>query len=133
MKSAPPPPPAQSRGSLLAAGARRFAVLLVGIACVTALGSAALGLAAGTSANRAVSVGFYAVGSFLLVAGFFVGNRGPARIRGEVDELKTGHRRVRWASRDERVASLNESAIFVTIGFVLIVIGLVVDARQQLF
>jgi hypothetical protein len=92
-----------------------------------------LGLAAGTSANRAVSLGFYLVGSFLLVAGFFVGNRGPARLKGESDELPTGLRRVRWASRDERVETLNESAIFVTIGFVLIVIGLVVDARIQLF
>jgi hypothetical protein len=132
MKSAPPPPPAQSRGSLLAAGARRFALLLVGIAVLTAVGAMLLGLAAGVSATRAVSLGFYLVGSFLLVAGFFVGNRGPARLKAESDELPTGLRRVRWASRDERVETLNESAIFVTIGFVLIVIGLVVDTRIQL-
>jgi hypothetical protein len=132
--SSGPPPPRESRARFLAAGARRFAVLLVGIAGATALGSLAIGLLAGAATPRALSLGFYLVGSLLLVAGFFVGNRGPARLKDDGDatqELKTG-RRVRWASREERVLALNESAIYVTIGFILIVIGLVVDARVRL-
>jgi hypothetical protein len=126
------PPGTQSRGSLLAAGARRFATLLVGIVCVTAVASLLLGLAFGASANRSISLGLYLAGSFLLVAGFFIGNRGPARLEGDADELHTRRRRLRWASRDERVLALNESAIFVTIGFVLILLGVLIDARVKL-
>ena len=33
------------------------------------------------SVSRAVSVGFYLVGSFLMIVGFFVGNRGPVRLK----------------------------------------------------
>jgi hypothetical protein len=129
MRSAPPP---QSRASLLAAGARRFVVLLLVIAGVTAAASFVLGLAAGVSTSRAVSLGFYLVGSFLTVAGFFLGNRGPARLTSDPQEGLDVGRRVRWASRDERVTALNESAIFVAIGVVLLVLGVLVDARVRL-
>src|SRR5262245_31814102 len=132
--SSGPPPPHQSRARYLAAGARRFAVLLLGIAGATAVVSFAVGTLAGARTGRALSLGFYVVGSLLLVAGFFVGNRGPARLDEQGDateQLKRG-RRVRWASRDERVIALNESAVFVTIGLLLILIGVVVDARVRL-
>jgi hypothetical protein len=111
----------------LGAAARRFFTLLGGIAAVTVVFSLLLGLAAGSGAHRSVSLGFYIVGSFLLIAGFFIGNRGPARLKGEEHGGLLGPRRVRWATREERVLALNESAIFVTIGFVLIVIGTLVE------
>src|SRR5262245_35620289 len=132
--SSGPPPPRQSRARFLAAGARRFAVLLAGIAGATAAVSFAVGVLAGAETDRALSLGFYLVGSLLLVAGFFVGNRGPARLdeTGDASEQLAKGRRVRWASRDERVIALNESAIFVTVGLVLILIGIVVDARVRL-
>jgi hypothetical protein len=120
-----------SRASL-AAAARRFAILLAGITGVTALGSLVLGLAAGSPLERAVSVGFYVVGSFLLVAGFFIGNRGPVRLRHDSDSSLLGPRRVRVASLEEREGAMNDSAIFIVLGLLLIVIGVVVDARMRL-
>jgi hypothetical protein len=114
------------------AAARRFALLLGAIAAGTTLLSYVLGLAAGSTVRRSISLGFYIVGSFLLVVGFFIGNRGPARSKGEEHGGFFGPRRVRWASPDERATTLNESAVFITIGFVLIVIGLLVDDRASL-
>jgi hypothetical protein len=118
---------------LLAAAARRFAVVLVAISAGTALISYLLGLATGSTANRSISLGFYVVGSFLLVAGFFVGNRGPARFMGEEHAGFFGPRRLRWASLEERTTTLNESALLVSIGFVLLVVGLLVDDRAAMF
>jgi hypothetical protein len=117
---------------VLLAAARRLLTLLAGIAGVTALASLAIGLAAGAGVSRSVSLGFYLVGSFLLVAGFFVGNRGPARFEGEEHAGFFGPRRVRWASPEERVGTINDSAIFVSVGFFLLVLGLLVDSRVRL-
>jgi hypothetical protein len=118
---------------VLAAAARRFAVVLGVISAGTALISYLLGLAAGSAVHRSVSLGFYVVGSFLLVAGFFVGNRGPARFMGEEHGGLLGPRRERWASVEERRTTLNESALLVSIGFVLLVVGLLVDDRARVF
>src|SRR3954452_7796936 len=133
MRSAPPPPQQRS-ASLLAAAARRFAILLGSITLATVVVAALIGLAAGSSLNRAISLGLYLVGSFLVIAGVFLGSRGPARLKHDEDahEALARGRRVRWASRDERLQSINESAIFVSIGIVLLVLGIVVDARVQL-
>jgi len=90
------------------------------------------GLLSGASLNRSLSVGFYLVGSFMLIAGFFVGNRGPVRPRGVGTPL-FGSRMMRWASPLEREQSLNESALYVVVGFVLILIGIVTDSRARLF
>jgi hypothetical protein len=116
---------------LLVAAARRFAVVLGVIAAGTTLISYLLGLAAGSTVSRSISLGFYVVGSFLLVAGFFVGNRGPARFMGEEHGGMFGPRRLRWASPDERTGALNESALLISIGFVLLVVGLLVDDRAS--
>jgi hypothetical protein len=116
----------------LRAAARRYLTLLVGIAAATAVGSLALGAAIGAGLNRSISLGFYVIGSFILVAGFFIGSRGPARLEGEEHGGLLGPRRVRWATREERVLTLNESAIFVSIGFLLLLIGVLVDDRVRL-
>ncbi len=102
----------------------------------------AFGLLADTSLSRAVSVGFYGVGSFLLVGGFFVGNRGPVRLKKE-DSAEgmgmpvlglplIGGRSVRWASREEREEAISTSAVLVCLGFVLILIGVAADSRVKL-
>ena len=114
------------------AAARRYLTLLAGIAAATAVVSLALGAATGAGINRSISLGFYVIGSFVLVAGFFIGNRGPARLEGEEHGGLLGPRRVRWATREERVLTLNESAIFVSIGFLLLLIGVLVDDRVRL-
>jgi hypothetical protein len=117
---------------MLRAAGRRFAILLGAIAAGTAALSLLLGLAAGAAVGRSVSLGFYLVGSFLLVAGFFIGNRGPARFEGEEHGGLLGPRRLRWASLEERTTTLNESALFVSIGFALLVAGMLVDSRASL-
>lgn len=118
---------------MLLAAARRFLTILV----IAVLGTVSLsflgGLALGASANRSISVGLYLVGSFLLVSGFFLGNRGPFRIANE--ESMVGLRRprqLRAAPLSEQSESLNTSAIMVVIGLVLIAIAAGVDARVQL-
>jgi hypothetical protein len=116
------------------AALRRLAVLLGVAAGSTALISLAFGLAAGAAVNRAISIGFYVVGSFLLVAGFFVGNRGPARMKNADDAVPFfGARRLRWATAEEREDALSTSAIFVLVGFTLILLGVVADSRYRLF
>ena len=116
---------------MLLAAVRRFLTILAITAAGTALVSLALGAIGGASLSRSVSLGFYVVGAFLLVAGFFIGNRGPARAKREVNIL--GPRFMRWATREETEDALNTSALFVALGFVLVLLGLVVDTRVRLF
>jgi hypothetical protein len=128
--------PGRSSGSALRAAARRFILLLLGIVGGTALFSLLLGEAAGAGVSRSVSVGFYVVGSFLLIAGFFVGNRGPVRVKGDPGFSMFGffkNRRLRWASGSEQVESLSLSFVFVALGLVLIILGVVTDTRYELF
>ena len=114
------------------AAARRFLLLLAGIAGTTAVLSLVGGLAGGASLGRALAIGFYLVGSFLLIAGFFIGNRGPVRPKG-TGPMLLGSRIMRWATPLEREETLNESALFVALGFALILIGVAVDTRTALF
>jgi hypothetical protein len=117
---------------MLLAALRRFLVLLVLAAGVTVAGSLLLGVLTGAPPRRAASVGLYLVGSFLLVAGFFFGNRGPVRLRGDDGVPLLGSRIVRWASPAEREEAINTSAIFVVLGFVLVLLGVVADDRYTL-
>ena len=110
-------------------------MLLVAVAGVTALCSLLLGLALGASIARSISLGFYLVGSFLLIAGFFVGNRGPVRMKGDPGVGVFGifqNRRLRWATGSEQFESLSLSLVFVVLGLVLIILGVVTDTRYQL-
>jgi uncharacterized membrane protein HdeD (DUF308 family) len=123
---------------MLLAAARRFLGLFVLASAVTAAASLVLGLLLDASPARALSLGFYAIGSFLLIAGFFVGNRGPVRLRSESDGAAmlipiVGRRRLRWATAEEREEQVNMSAVFVSLGLALIVVGVAVDTRYELF
>jgi hypothetical protein len=127
---------------MLLAAARRFGLLLLGLVVGTTVISALLGLLLGSSLNRAISIGFYLVGCFLLVAGFFIGNRGPARLKGNESETGSafggmfgigGSRRLRWATPEEREEAISNSAVFVSLGFALILIGVITDNRFKLF
>ena len=116
---------------MLRAGLRRLLILVVCLAAATAVGSVLVGAIMGTPLLRALSVGFYAVGSFGLVAGFFVGNRGPARGRAPTESSTFGGRRLRWARAEEQMEAITTSALFVTVGIALILIGLAVDPRVR--
>ena len=112
---------------------RLAALLLLGAAGVAAL-SVAVGVLVGASARGSVTLGLYAVGSFVLLGGFFIGNRGP--VRGAAATILTSPTanlfRRRWATAREQDESINLSALFVIIGLALIAIGIVVDADSDL-
>jgi hypothetical protein len=119
--------------AILVAGLRRFAVILAVLAAVTAGGSLALTALAGWSANRAVSSGFDLVGAFFLIVGFFVGNRGPVRLKGAGAAMLFSERRMRWATPMEREEAISDSAVFVSVGLAMIIIGVAIDSRYRLF
>jgi hypothetical protein len=99
--------------------------------------------------GRRLTLGFYFVGSFLLISGFFVGNRGPVRVKNEgaaEDDLSgatpapmilpipgTTSRKLRWASLPEQNEAINNSAIFIVLGLVLVFIGIGFDSHHSLF
>jgi len=118
---------------VFSAALRRLLRLLIGVAGATAVVSLAFGLLLGASALRALSIGFYLAGSFLIVAGFFLGNRGPVRMKGDAMPLPFAPRRVRWATPEEREEALGSSAVFVVLGFIIILIGVFADTRHRLF
>jgi hypothetical protein len=133
--------PQAGRLAVLLGATRRFFGLLALASLLVLVISAPMGLLLGASMSRSISVGFYVIGSFLLVAGFFVGNRGPVRLRGDETDVGAGvgmfgiglaGRRLRWATPEENADAMASSAVFVAIGFVLIVIGVIADSRVQL-
>jgi hypothetical protein len=113
------------------AAARRFFILLGAVAGAVFLCSVSIGLILGTSLNRAIAVGFEAFGCLLLLFGFFVGNRGPVRTRGEAAPF-FGPRFLRWATPEEHQSTIAESAIFLVLGLLLVVIGVAIDSRYRL-
>jgi hypothetical protein len=123
---------------MLLAALGRFALAVLLCVGVTVAGSLLFGLLAGASLERALSLGFYAVGSFLLVCGFFVGNRGPTRVDSEspapmaLPMVNFAGRRLRWATGREQNETISSSAVFICLGLVLVVIGILVDGRRSL-
>jgi uncharacterized membrane protein HdeD (DUF308 family) len=116
----------------MAAAARRFALIAASLVGGTAAIALFFGLLFGASVSRSLSVGWYVVGSVLLLSGFFVGNRGPARPQGEGWSTFSLKRWVRWASPDEQRESLSLSALLVVLGVLLIVLGVLADTRYAL-
>jgi hypothetical protein len=121
------------------ASLRRLALLVLLSATVTAGVSVLVGALLGASLNRALSLGFYGAGCVLMLAGFFTGNRGPARVESEVPGSPVspfalfGARKLRWATRVEQEETINYSAVVVSLGFILLLIGVLVDTRESLF
>jgi hypothetical protein len=123
---------------MLLAALRRLAALVVLGSLATALLSLPVGLLFGASAERSLTIGFYLTGCFLMVVGFFAGNRGPARVKSETAgpallPFTFSGRRLRWATQSEQHETINNSAIFVTLGLILVVIGLLLDPNHTLF
>jgi general stress protein CsbA len=125
---------------MVLAGLRRLFLLIFGATALTAVGSLLIAEIIGASLGRSLTVGFYLVGCFLMLAGFFVGNRGPARVKSESDTRASpmgmilgGGRNLRWASLGEQNDTINNSAVFIALGLVLVAIGILFDSRHSLF
>jgi len=118
---------------VLVAALRRFLLIVLGLSVAITIVSLAIGALAGSSVSRSLSLGFDLTGAFTLLVGFFAGNRGPIRLRSETATAIFGQKLIRWATPAEREETLNLSAVLVTVGFVLILIGLALDTRYSLF
>jgi hypothetical protein len=123
---------------MLRAALRRLVLVVFGALAVTAAASILIGLAVGSSVDRALTLGFYLTGCVLLLGGFFLGNRGPARVRSEeatgfMFGMFGGGRRLRWATLREQDETINSSALCVALGVVLVFAGFLVDGRHSLF
>ncbi len=117
----------------MGAAARRFGTLFAILAGGTAVFALLLGLAFGAGVGRSLSLGWYIVGSTLLISGFFIGNRGPSRPQGEGWSPFSLQRWTRWATPDEQRETISLSAVLVILGFVIIAMGVVADTRYSLF
>jgi hypothetical protein len=123
----------ERRAAVVAAGLRRFAFILAGLAGLTTTFTLLFAALSGGNVDRTVAVGFDLVGVFFLVAGFFVGNRGPVRLKGQASVPLFGERRMRWATPEEREEAISDSAIFIAVGIAMIIIGVAIDSRYRLF
>jgi hypothetical protein len=116
------------------AALRRFALLVLLCVGVTVPGSLLVGLLAGASVDRALALGFYGMGCFLLICGFFVGNRGPTVVDSEspapmvLPMLNFAGRRLRWATGSEQNETMASAGVFIVLGLVMVAIGILVDS-----
>ena len=113
--------------TIFLAGVRRFFVVLGMLAGGTAIASLIGGVVLRADLTRSLAIGFYVVGASLLIGGFFVGNRGPVRAKRNQPIPIFGTRFVRWATADELDESINTSAVYVSLGFALILVGVLAD------
>jgi hypothetical protein len=121
---------------VLAGAARRILGLVAVVGGVTVLLSVAFGLLAGDSVRRSIALGFYFVGSVVLLSGFFVGNRGV--LRADTDDEKGGlllgfgRRRVRSATGEEQRENVRVSALVIGLGIALLILGTLADTENRL-
>ena len=124
---------------MIRSGLRRLFLLIAGAVTVTAIGSLIVAEIVGASLDRSLTIGFYLTGCFLLLAGFFIGNRGPARVKSEGRSPGGmllpfgGGRNLRWASLGEQNETISVSAVYIALGLVLVAIGIALDSRHSVF
>jgi hypothetical protein len=122
----------------LLAGLRRFGIVVAVTVAFTAVVSLALGALIGSSALRSLATGFYLIGALCIMLGFFFGTRPPVRqdssagMFGGFFGMFYGSGSVRFATPEEREDAISSSAMFVTLGFVLLFFGVLFDRRHPL-
>lgn len=116
----------------------RILALLVIVVGGTAAASAILGALAGKSVEHALAVGYYVVGSAVLVASFVFGSRGPWR----ADPVEHGgHGALHWPGRgrrrkatpEERTEAKRNSLGLFALGIGLILLGAMIDPSRRVF
>ena len=116
-----------------------FVVVLV----LTIVVSLSLGLLAGSSARRSVSVGLYLVAVGCIVLGLFQAIKPPVRPLREAAEEEPpspiggmlgvrGGGPIRWATGEELGESVATAGFLLGMGVVLIVLGTIIDGRRAL-
>ena len=108
--------------------------MLLGSACILVVVIAVpVGLLTSGGFNRSLSLGFYLLGSFLVVIGFVGGSRGPLRSASEGGGSWRRGRRLRRATFEEQMESISGAAVTIVIGLTLLVLGVAIDSRYRLF
>jgi hypothetical protein len=115
--------------------ARRLALLFAIVTGGTVALSVLIGVAAGSSFARSVSVGLYLAGAAMLVGCFVVGVRGPLRGVNQTGETVPvlGARRVRRATGGERSDSVQIAILLFAFGLGLVVVGALIDPAHRAF
>jgi hypothetical protein len=119
-------------------GLRRFTVVAAVVVALTAVLSIIVGVLAGSSVLRSLAIGFYLSGALFLMLGFFFGTRPPVRQDSSEGAFGSffggyyGRGPVRFANPEERDDAISSSAVFVTLGFVLLLFGVLFDRRHPL-
>jgi hypothetical protein len=123
---------------------RRIAVILVVLVGGTAAVSAALGGLSGRSVLHSLAVGYYVVGTAVLVGSFVLGLRGPVRSRplddpsGQQPSM-TGWggvflpRTIRRTTPEERLTAKQGSVGLFLLGILLVAIGAMIDPSRRVF
>ena len=93
-----------------------------------------VGLFTSVRLDRAVSLGFYGLGAFLVILGFISGSRGPLRPADAFthDTALRRERRLRRATLDERHEAMNSAGVIIGIGLALLALGVIIDSRYTL-
>jgi len=120
---------------VLLAGVRRLATIGAALLATTVVLSLLLGLIAGASPARSISVGLYILGIVLLVGCFIFGVRGPLRGVSETGETApiVGARGFRRATADERTESTRIAILLFLLGIAVVVIGSAIDPTHKTF
>ncbi len=106
---------------MILAGVRRLLIVLGALVGGTTVVAALLGVATGSSLNRSISLGLYAVGSFCTIIGFAMTMRGALRPR------ERGGQPVVEDAGSARAAS----GLLITAGIVIMLVGMAVDSRVR--
>ena len=119
------------------AGVRRFVTVTAACVVVTAALSLAFGLLLRDSVTRSLSVGFYLAACLSMILGVVYGLRPPVRQDGDHGAMGGlfgifSSSPVRFATPEEREDSLASSAVFVVLGIVLALFGVLCDGRHPL-
>lgn len=120
---------------MIPSGVRRLAKIAGAVLAADVLVSLLLGLAAGASVERSISLGLYILGILLLVGCFIFGVRGPLRGVGSSGETAPvlGAHRIRTATSDERTESTRIAIGLFLVGIAVVVLASVVDPTHRAF
>jgi hypothetical protein len=118
-------------------GVRRFVTVTAVCIVVTAVASLLLGLVLRDSLSRSLAVGYYLAACLSMILGVVYGLRPPVRQDGDRGAMGGlfgifSSSPVRFATPEEREDSLASSGVFVAIGIVLALVGVLCDGRHPL-